>query len=261
MDANYSLTKLYHPSGAQLTIPLDLNVEISADQAALLIRSVDALLLAGFSVNAPGLDDGELLEEISAVAKREGSDETVIVDFYSSNTKLVKKFMHAYMNTVEDVDAFEYATGVKIASIPTFEGNIAIERTNKNAAKYVKNLPRPIKLVYKISPKWEQWKQAGGEGKEPHKKLLVRYETDRKPALAADPATGEIVTEQSAETAPGAIPQQYKKSDGNFVQMLVKQTGLKPTDIMPILAKISGDTISFESAVKIIAANLSTTEN
>ena len=198
-------TKLYHPAGPQVTIPLDLVSEITPDLAARLVRSVDALLLAGFSVNAPGLDDGELAEEVSAVCRREGKDEVVILDFYSSNERLVKKFMHVYMNGPADIDAFEAATGMKVPSLPTYDGRVAIERTDPKANKYVRALPRPIKLVFSINQKWTEWKAGDGQGQEPHKRLLVRYDSGRTAQTPATPAPAQPRAEKPAATQKATV--------------------------------------------------------
>lgn len=242
--------KAYHPTGALVTFPLFLNEPITPEAAKLVMQSVDSILSAGFSVNLPGLEEGELAEEVTHVARREGADETAIVDFYSSNTKLEKKFLHVYMNTAEDVTAFESATGIKLDELTIYDGKSGIERTDRNAPKYIKALPRPIKTVYRINPKWDQWKQAGGEGKEPHKRLLVRYETGRTvegTPKAGAPEAGVVATGEGV---------QYKKLSGDLVQMIVKETNLKPNVITPILAKLPGETISFESALKIVTSNI-----
>jgi len=53
---NYALTRLYHPSGAQVSIPISINQNDQFSiQAQDLFKNVDALLAAGFLVNAPGL--------------------------------------------------------------------------------------------------------------------------------------------------------------------------------------------------------------
>jgi len=185
--------KLYHPSGAQVTLPVPMLARVSTEQALDLLGSVSEYLNAGFLVNSPGLEDGELAEEVNAVARREAKDETPIIDFYSSNTKLLKKFMHVYMNAEQDVTAFEDATGIQVSALPVYEGALAIARDDNKARKYIVNLPRPLRLVWKLSPRWEEWKASGGEGNEPHKRMLVRYE-----AGALAPASSPVSTALAA---------------------------------------------------------------
>lgn len=178
MDTNEPTgwVKMYHPYGPQVTLPVPTLARLTIPQAADMLASVSAYMDAGFLVNAPGLEDGELSEEVNAVARREAKDETIIIDFYSSNIKLQKKFMHIYLNNDSDAAAFEEATSIKIATIPVYDGTIAITRDDSKAGKYMRDLPRPIKLIWKLSPKWDEWKVAGGEGQEPRKRLLVRYD-------------------------------------------------------------------------------------
>ncbi len=178
MDTNDTngWVKLFHPYGPQVTLPVPMLARLSVEQAVGMLAAVSAYLDAGFLVNPPGLEDGELAEEVSAVARRDARDETTIIDFYSANTKLLKKFLHVYLNNEQDVAAFEAATGLKVDAITGYDGALAIARDDSKAGRYVINLPRPIKIIWKLSPKWEEWKAAGGEGNEPHKRLLVRYD-------------------------------------------------------------------------------------
>ena len=185
--------KLYHPSGAQVSLPLPVLSRLTTQQALDVLGSVSEYLNVGFLVNAPDLEDGELIEEVNAVARREAKDETPIIDFYSSNMKLLKKFMHVYLNTEQDVAAFEEASGLKLAALPVYDGALAIARDDNKARKYIVSLPRPLKLVWKLSPKWEEWKAAGGEGNEPHKRMLVRYETGL-PAVKGEPVPSPVST-------------------------------------------------------------------
>ena len=185
--------KLYHPSGAQVSLPLPMLTRLTAQQAMEVLGSVSEYLNVGFLVNAPDLEDGELVEEVNAVARREAKDETPIIDFYSSNMKLLKKFMHVYLNTEQDVAAFEEATGLKLAALPVYDGALAIARDDNKARKYIVSLPHSIKLAWNLSPKWEEWKAAGGEGNEPHKRMLARYETGL-PALKGEPAPTPVST-------------------------------------------------------------------
>ena len=188
--------KLYHPSGAQVSLPVPLLARLTTQQAMDVLGSVSEYINVGFLVNAPGLEDGELVEDVNAVARREAKDETPIIDFYSSNMKLLKKFMHVYLNAEQDVTAFEEATGIKVASLPAYDGALAIARDDNKARKYIVSLPRPIRLVWKLSPKWEEWKAAGGEGNEPHKRMLVRYEAGL-PAPAPSPVSTALTVTRS----------------------------------------------------------------
>jgi predicted nucleic acid-binding Zn finger protein len=189
--------RLYHPSGAQVSLPVPLFSRLTAQQATDMFGSVGEYLNVGFLANAPDPEDIEQIEEINAVARREAKDETPIIDFYSSNMKLHKKVIHVYMNTEQDVAGFEDATGLKLAALPLYDGALAIARDDNKARKYIVNLPRPIRLVWKLSLKWEEWKAAGGEGNEPHKRMLVRYESGL-PAVKGESAPSPVSTALTA---------------------------------------------------------------
>jgi len=172
-------TRLYHPSGAQVTLPITYGV------AGIMYAQVDAYLSSGFQVNAPGLEEGEQKQEVVSVSRRESSDGTPIVAFYLAHPKTVKKFLHAYLNRPEDIAAFEAASGLKLDAIPTWPGERDIDKDHKDSEKYIVQLPRPIHLVWEVNPKWQTWSAEGGKSTgaiEPHKRILVRYDAASKPS-------------------------------------------------------------------------------
>lgn len=207
MDENYALTRLYHPKGAQVSIPLSLMTEITTEQGHMLMRSLDNLLTAGWSVTLPGVEPGESMDEIGFVARREkfntnDSTTTPIVDLYPNkepNRGGAFKLIHMYLNTADDVAAFEAATGVKLAQIPLFNGDNAIER-GKGKDNFVLTLPAPTRLVWKQNPQWE------GENDKKHpKRLFVRW-FDLRPQVAVNPATGEVLTPDFSNVkTPGGL--------------------------------------------------------
>lgn len=198
-------TRLYHPSGAQATLP------IQYESAGNMFGQIDAYLAAGFQVNAPGLEEGEQKQEVVSVSRREGKDGVPIVAFYLAHPKTVKKFLHSYLNTPEDVQAFEAATGMKLESIPLWHGDRDIQKDHREAGKYIIQLTHPINLIWELTEKWKNWSAEGGKATEtiePHKRVLIRYEALTKPTAApAPPATGSL--------NPAAAPER-KYKDGTF---------------------------------------------
>ena len=194
-------TRLYHPAGVQVTIPIPLDAPISADAAQAALASVSTLLDAGWAVDAPGLEEGEQKQEVVSVSRREGKDGTPIVAFYLSHPKTVKKFLHQYLNKIEDVQAFEAATSLKLESIPCWTGERDVDKDHREAGKYIVPLARPIHLVWTVNPKWQQWSAEGGKATgaiEPHKRILVRYDA---PVSAPKPATGSLARQYADGTA------------------------------------------------------------
>lgn len=256
---NYALTRLYHPSGAQVSIPISINQNDQFHiQAQDLFKNVDALLAAGFLVNAPGLEQGELIQEVVSVSRREHSDNTPIIAFYVAHPKMVNKLLHAYLNKPEDVAAFEAVTGLKINSIPLWEGETYIKKDSPKASKYIVTLPKPIKVVYEITDKWKRWEAEGKQGNEPQKNQLVRYDgytapvKTEQPAIVADPSTGEVISE--GETNADDV--QHEKMSAEFINTLSQLTNLKPGVIAPILGKLPSKTMSVKSALALIKSNI-----
>jgi hypothetical protein len=171
--------KLFTPEGALVTIPIDPLLTISKQEGASLLTSVSNLIAAGFSVREPGLEEGEASLEAAFVARRTAGDKTPIIDFFAPHVRAEKKVIHVYLNTPEDVAAFEKATGLKVSAIPEWDGDLAITKAHAKAQKYIVKLPHPVRIVYEISQKWAEWNALPQETrpkKEPMKKVLIRYE-------------------------------------------------------------------------------------
>jgi hypothetical protein len=165
--------KLFHPSSAQVTIPLSLDQPILVAEAQALMASVTSLLQAGFTVDVPGLEEGEHVEEIGFVVRRSKANadgtETPVVDIYPSrgNFRLLGK----YLNNEADIQTFEAACGVRLNSLPLYEGDNSIERgKGLKMDKYVVALKHPVKAIWKLNPKYE-----GENDKKNSKRLFVRW--------------------------------------------------------------------------------------
>lgn len=227
--------KLYTEHGALVTLAIPLDGSVTTIETAAAARlSVENFLAAGWLVEAPGLEEGEQKQEVVSVSRRKAKDCFGIVAFYLAHPKTVKKFMHVYLNTQEDVHAFESATGLRLDALPIWPAKSDIQKDDDEAAKYIIPLPRPIDLIWELNPKWHQWNTEGGkeaDAQEPRKRLLVRYgvpapvnaptyaePTYASPASAA-PATGALKAVPAvtgAEAAPAApAPRRY--GDGVLV--------------------------------------------
>jgi hypothetical protein len=165
--------KLYHPSGASVTIPLYMREPITKEVAGCLTSSVTQLLGAGFSVNAPGLDDGEFVEEIGFIVRRaktnnDGS-ETPVIDLYPAQGHF--RLIGKYLNSEDDVKLFEAACKVDLNKLPLYEGDNSIERgKNPKVDKYVVPV-KPVKIIWKLNPRYE-----GESDKKNAKRVFVRWD-------------------------------------------------------------------------------------
>lgn len=169
--------KLFHPSSAQVTIPLTLDKPILVAEAQALLASVTSLLQAGFSVEMPGLEDGEHEEEIGFVVRRAkvnaDKTETPVVDLYPVNANFRR--VAKYLNEEADVREFEAACGVSLQALPVYEGDNTIERgKNPKLDKYVVVLKRPVKIVWKFNPRYE-----GENDKRNPKRVFIHWGNNR----------------------------------------------------------------------------------
>ena len=181
-------TRLYHPSGVQVTLPISLDKPITADVAKGTLTSVSTLIEAGWLVNAPGLEEGEHVDEVRHVVRRvksnDDNSDTPIVDLYPERGNF--RLLGVYLNDPQSIQAFENACGVHIPDLPLYEGNGTIERgSNPRLEKFVVSLSRPVRVVWKTNPKWE-----GEEDKKHQKRLLVRW-ADLAPAAGDNTAAAE----------------------------------------------------------------------
>jgi len=222
-DNKYALTHLYHPgTGAKVDIPLDLETELTQAQAVSLIRSVDNLLSAGFTVNMPGLENGELVEEVAFVSRRAGNDGTPILAFYVAHPKMLKKFLHEYMDTPEQIKAFENASGMKFDNLPVFDGDKDITKDHRNAAKYIIQTP-PFKVVFGTTEKWKRWNEGDRQGQQPQKYELLRYMSANggtRPAAAATEAIPPAMTYEQAQAVKTPAGAEFRTLDAEKLNLI-----------------------------------------
>lgn len=189
-DNNYALTHLYHPSGAKVSIPLALDIPLTTDHATNLLQSVASLLAVGFSVDVPGLEAGEQVEEIGWVLRKKQKNdrgESVRVELYPANSGLVKKHLHYYLDTPDQLADFEAATGLRIRDIPVYAGKDSVERgADEDTDKFIVKLPHPAKVVWKENPAYDP--DETDATKKKAKRLFVRWQAPARPAMTAEQA-------------------------------------------------------------------------
>ena len=171
--------KVYHPRGVQVTLPV-FGVAECFDYAVA-FANVGAALDAGFLLTAPGLDEGEEKEEIGyvlhALHERDGETTPVAV-LYASNDALTWPILKVYLNKKSDVEAFEYASKMKLASMPEYVGNDRPQRgAGQKTDRFIIKVPKPFGVVFKKNPKHDDTEA----GKMKPARLFVRW-ADTKPA-------------------------------------------------------------------------------
>jgi len=211
--------KLFHPSSAQVTIPLRLDKPILVTEAQALMESVTSLLQAGFSVDAPGLEKGEHVEEIGFVVRRSKANadgtETPVVDLYPSRGNF--RQLGKYLNNEGDIQAFESAYGLALSGLPLYEGDNSIERgKNPKLDKYVIALKHPVKVVWKLNPKY------GGENDKKNSKRLFARWADL-PVIGDGNQVLHPIEKLSLEEAQSVVCPLGSKSHPEFRGMTLEQ--------------------------------------
>ena len=181
--------KLYHPSGALVTLP----VTSPAPDYTELLDAVSKAVEAGWLVTAPGLEEGEQKFEAVAVCLRtKGNDDgtdTPIVDLYERDFEW--KSLSVYLNREEDERAFEAASGLSLSKLTPFPAQAAPQRgASKQTDLYVVEAPRPFGVVCKPNPKFDP-NETDAKKKKP-KRLFVRWDGP-KAAPPAGPAPTEAI--------------------------------------------------------------------
>jgi len=177
-------TKAYHPSGLLVRLPLTGQ---PTDYVGML-ANVTAALAAGFLAVAPGAGEGEHKDEVGYVVKREkeNQDHTVtpVIDLYVADDAMKFATLSVYLNTAEQVAAFEFASGVKVSALPLYIGDNKIERGGKAATdKLIIKSPRPFGVFWRDNPKYDP-AEMDATKKKP-KRLFSRWADQRPQAVAA----------------------------------------------------------------------------
>ena len=169
--------KLFHPSGAQVTLPVPFA------EPATMLGATGAYIAAGWLVNAPGLEAGENVEEIGWCVRKEkerDGDITPVLDLYVNKEGMTFSFLTVYLNTDEQVKGFESASGLKLSYMPLYEGSDKIERGKSvTTDRKVVKCKSPFKIVWTANPKWKQEEadaaKAGGKMYPVPRKKFVRF--------------------------------------------------------------------------------------
>lgn len=189
-DNNVTWVKVWHPTGIQLSIPVPTDGSI-IDPAIphAIFESVARILDAGFSVTMDGGEPGEMVETISHVLCKSTSDGTPLINLYPADRVLKRRLLGVYLNTPEQRAEFEQATGIKVDSMPVYDGGDHPERDDNRTAKYFVALSQPVEVVYKQNPEYVPNSTDEKTRKKP-KLLFVRWRASAPRAV--DTQTGEI---------------------------------------------------------------------
>lgn len=194
--------KLHHSSGALVTLP----VMVAPLDYAAMFANVTRAVEAGFLVREPGLEAGEMKEEVGFVVRRSKDNDrggvTPVIDLYPANDRATFAILTIYLNTPEEVAAFEAGTGAKLDRIPKYIGDNKIERGKKRELdELVYKLPRPVGVVYGKNPKYDETEAAAvaargkGEIYGVPKRKFLRW-ADTKPAATTANVPPQVAQSQ-----------------------------------------------------------------
>lgn len=188
--------KLYAKCGAFVTIPV---TEKPLDYVAM-ATNVEAMIAAGFSVAAAGLDVGEEKDTVAFVLHGKHAKDgktTPVVLLWNANEAYKWSFLKVYLNRPEDVEAFEYAAGVRLTQLPLYIGKDKPERgADADVDKFIIPIRKHFGVVFKKNPAHNPDTE---EGKMKPARLFLRW-ADQKPEAAngatangkPEPTVGEL---------------------------------------------------------------------
>jgi hypothetical protein len=114
--------RVFTASGYQMSVTLTFDGIHNLPSASEIERHLQA---AGYLATAPGLEPGQEKEVIATVVKRVTTNDKTIIDFYpawNANGSFGSyKYGHMYIDDDNDIAAFEAASGLKYADLPTME--------------------------------------------------------------------------------------------------------------------------------------------
>lgn len=192
--------RLFHPRGVEAFVPYGLTV-FQYDQLRIQIeQSVTNAMTAGWGVAPPSTGPGETKLLCGFVVRREkdNSDKSItpLIDLYPAEGKNKYSELSVYLNSDDEIAAFERASGMRLTEMNVYIGANKIERgANRNTDKLVYASPRPFGVVLKPNPKYDP-DEKDAKKKKPAR-VFVRWESTGSPAPAAalPPKQEEIVDE------------------------------------------------------------------
>jgi hypothetical protein len=197
-DQLSGFVKLYHSSGVQVSLPVPMFQTITPDIARSMFSSVDAYIQTGWLPDVNGLEQGETLEKVSHLCRREKRNDdgttSQLVDVYTGGNF---RTVCVYHDDQDDLETFKAAFGYPVTDIPLYDGDVPIERgKNPDKDKKYIRIVSGISVVWKPNPKYE-----GDNDKKHPKRIFVRW--DRKSSAPQAAQGGEVQQPTPAQPANG----------------------------------------------------------
>lgn len=203
-QSNLYSFQAYHASGLKVffAFPFASFAETSA--------AIEQALAAGFTVDPRGVEPGEKLMDIGwvclALKRNDDNTTTPRVAYYPDDDKLKRKEADQYLNTPEEIAAFEAATGLKINEVPPcpqMDRYIKFpDRDNEVTKQFIVRCKRISKMVYIDNPEYNP--NADNPKDKGLKHLFVRWHSaaPAAPHTEQQPGNDKPATPKNTNGAP-----------------------------------------------------------
>ena len=178
----------YLPNGCKISFTVPINNDAYAEAMVF----SNNLLSHGFTTSEVGLSAGEKKDKVGYVLRRSVVNErgeTPVIDVYVDHEAMTWRTVKVYLNTPEQIADFEAVSGLKLDSLPYYEGKDSVERGDPKLGKYVIPVKNVFYAVAKANPKHEEEQDAEKRKLIP-KRLFVRWESAS--GQSVDKSTGEM---------------------------------------------------------------------
>lgn len=208
---SFASVRVYDSEGQLVTFSWGLAGDIAAFDEAQAKKVHDAVTLlrtSGFTTNPPDAKEGERIETVWYVVRRakleDNGHETPIIDLYMQNERVNYKFFSAYLNTTEEVLAFETVSGLKLSDLRLFDGETALQKESPKFGQFSKEAPKHPKVALSKNPYYNPEEEDVKKRKPQYK--FSRW-LDAAPATAADPKAEQSQSGQSGTSGTSASGQ------------------------------------------------------
>lgn len=198
-QANTVWSTGYLPNGLKASFTFVISDPMNAFAEA--TAYLDKLLADGFTQNEPGLEAGKTSDLIGFILRREkennDGDITPVIDLYPADERTSHRCVFHYLNNEDDIKQFELATGLKLDSLPVFDG-ASLERDGKSTAnKYITKLATPVTAIHKLNPKYNP--EEPDVKKRKQKRLFVRWGAVQNGVSSHEKAVSSVSTAENVE--------------------------------------------------------------
>lgn len=220
--------RVFHPCGIAVELPVQTCVEGKIDYRVS-YQAIAGVLAAGFTRDPPGCGKGQQREKISHVIRMEKTNPdrslTPMLGLYSAEANKKYRELIVYLDSEQQVAAFEQVAGASLDALPNYPGEIAPERDGgPKTAKFIVATPNQFYVVTDPHPKYDEAEAAAcAERQDAYKipkRKFARWEAIR-PA-----GTPQIQPAQQPKQTP---PAQQKAAEQP------KQQATRPAEIDTVI--------------------------